>query len=94
MQTVVKVDDTIVGIEAGLNAGCWTVGISAAGNLVGLSQAELARLADDEREQIVRKATDAMLAAGAHLVIESIADLPAAIDEIEAHLQVEAAQYA
>lgn len=94
MQTVVKVDDTIVGIEAGLNAGCWTVGISAAGNLVGLSQAELENLPEDERAQLVGKATEAMLAAGAHLVIESIADLPAAIDEIEAYLQAAAAQYA
>ena len=28
MQAVVKVDDTTGGIEAGLHAGCWTVGIA------------------------------------------------------------------
>lgn len=27
-QAVVKVDDTTSGITAGLNAGCWTVGIA------------------------------------------------------------------
>jgi phosphonoacetaldehyde hydrolase len=26
IKTVVKVDDTVVGIDEGLNAGCWTVG--------------------------------------------------------------------
>jgi hypothetical protein len=28
LQAVVKVDDTDSGIEAGLHAGCWTVGIA------------------------------------------------------------------
>ena len=28
IQAVVKVDDTTGGIEAGLHAGCWTVGIA------------------------------------------------------------------
>ena len=28
VQAVVKVDDTESGIEAGLHAGCWTVGIT------------------------------------------------------------------
>ena len=27
-QAVIKVDDTTSGITAGLNAGCWTVGIA------------------------------------------------------------------
>ncbi|MEM9658549.1 MAG: phosphonoacetaldehyde hydrolase, partial [Planctomycetota bacterium] len=90
----VKVDDTVVGIEAGLNAGCWTVGVSAAGNLVGLSEAELAALSQDEREMKVAAAEAAFYAAGAHLVIESIADLPAAIDEIEAHAVADASMLA
>ena len=28
MKSVVKFDDTVSGIEEGLNAGCWTVGIT------------------------------------------------------------------
>ena len=28
LQAVVKVDDTTSGIVAGINAGCWTVGIA------------------------------------------------------------------
>jgi phosphonoacetaldehyde hydrolase len=35
--TVVKVDDTGVGIEEGLNAGTWTVGLSVSGNAMDLS---------------------------------------------------------
>ena len=26
-KSVIKVDDTISGIEEGINAGCWTVGV-------------------------------------------------------------------
>jgi phosphonoacetaldehyde hydrolase len=90
MRTVVKVDDTPVGIEAGVNAGCWNVGISAAGNQTGLSPEELAALPPAERARLVARAADALYAAGAHLVIESIAELPAAIDAIEARLREEA----
>ncbi len=51
MEAIVKVDDTIVGIEAGLNAGMWTVGISRSGNIVGLSEDELNRLTPDEQRR-------------------------------------------
>lgn len=36
IQSVVKVDDTITGIHDGLNAGCWTVGISAYSNYMNV----------------------------------------------------------
>ncbi len=38
--SVVKVDDTGVGIEEGVNAGTWPVGLSVIGNAIGLSMAE------------------------------------------------------
>ena len=34
----IKVDDAPVGIEEGRLAGCWTVGLSASGNGMGLDQ--------------------------------------------------------
>merc|ERR1712083_1090797 len=40
-QAVVKVDDSGPGIIAGLNAGCWTVGIAKTGNYVGMTEAEM-----------------------------------------------------
>jgi phosphonoacetaldehyde hydrolase len=82
--TVVKVDDTPPGIGEGLAAGTWTVGLALTGNIAGLSAAELAALSDADRAEIRGRATVQMHAAGAHLVIDSIADLPAAIDDIGA----------
>jgi phosphonoacetaldehyde hydrolase len=80
--SVVKVDDTPVGMGEGVNAGTWTVGIALAGNMCGLSETELASLSDAERSRIRDKATVELRAAGADLVIDSIADLPHACDEI------------
>src|SRR5262249_3087206 len=45
----IKVDDAPVGIEEGRLAGCWTVGVAASGNGVGLSAAALAELPEPER---------------------------------------------
>ena len=70
----------------GVNAGTWTVGIALAGNMCGLTEAELAALSDVERGRIRDKATAELRAAGADLVIDSIADLPKACDEIAARL--------
>ena len=36
-QAVVKVDDTDVGIDEGIAAGCWTVGLALSGNEAGLT---------------------------------------------------------
>ena len=40
VEACVKVDDTVPGIDEGLNAGMWTIGFSISGNEVGLSLAE------------------------------------------------------
>lgn len=73
--TIVKVDDTPVGITAGRNAGCWTVGITRTGNGVGLSEEELAGLSDDDRTTAIRAAEESLTAAGAHALVESVADI-------------------
>lgn len=82
-EAVVKVGDTRPDIEAGLNAGVWTIGIAASGNQVGLTEQELAELAPAERVSRIVRARNDLYTAGAHLVIDTIADLPAAIDQIE-----------
>jgi phosphonoacetaldehyde hydrolase len=82
MEAVVKVDDTTVGIEAGLNAGMWTVGVARSGNLVGLSAVELSQLAPQQQTQRVQSAAQKLLQCGAHVVIDTIAELPAALAKI------------
>lgn len=84
---VVKVGDTIADIEEGLNAGVWTVGVTQTGNLIGLTQAELEALDRSERKQRTQAAERAFIEAGAHYVIESFADMPAAVEQIESRLQ-------
>jgi phosphonoacetaldehyde hydrolase len=85
-ETVVKVDDTPPGIGEGVNAGTWTVGLALTGNIAGLSAEELAALPEADKAAIRARATAEMKAAGADLVIDSIATLPAALDAIEAKL--------
>jgi phosphonoacetaldehyde hydrolase len=87
MEGIVKVDDTTVGIEAGLNAGMWTVGISRSGNLVGLSEDELNKLKPEQQSVIVAAATEKLFQCGAHFVIDSIAELPSVLAQIGGFLR-------
>lgn len=86
MWHVVKVDDTPVGIEAGRNAGCWTIGITRTGNCVGLTEADLADLSPAERQQRIDEAAATLRTAGAHYVIETVADMRPVLEEIESRI--------
>lgn len=83
VQSCVKVDDTIPGIEEGLNAGMWTVGLAASGSEIGLSLKEFESLTRSKRTDLVWEANKRMRKAGAHFVTNSIADLPNVILVIE-----------
>jgi phosphonoacetaldehyde hydrolase len=83
---VVKLDDTPPGIGEARAVGAWAVGVALTGNIAGLSAAELDALDAPARDALRASATAELVAAGAHLVIDSIADLPAAITTIEARL--------
>jgi phosphonoacetaldehyde hydrolase len=78
----VKVGDTVADIAEGLNAGMWSVGITRTGNELGLSEAEAGALPGAELEQKLTDASERLLAAGAHYVIEELTELPAVIDSI------------
>ena len=80
LSRVVKVDDAEAGIAEGRAAGCFTVGVSASGNGMGLSRAELAALEPAERRARLGVAETRLKAAGADLVIETVADLVRALD--------------
>ncbi|WP_257785850.1 HAD-IA family hydrolase [Jeongeupia sp. USM3] len=82
----VKVDDTVPGIAEGLAAGMWTVGLSASGNEVGLKLRGMGGAKPARTGRAPRAGRAKLDAAGAHFVIDSIADLPAVIAEIDARL--------
>ena len=82
----VKVDDTIPGIEEGLNAGMWTIGLAKTGNEIGLNEKEINRL-DPEVLQIQLEAVyQRMHQVGAHYVVDGIWDVPAVLDDIQSRL--------
>jgi len=78
----VKVDDAAVGIAEGRGAGVWTVGVAASGNSVGLTAEALAALPAEERAARIAHARKVLEEAGAHLVIDTVADLPAALAQL------------
>jgi phosphonoacetaldehyde hydrolase len=72
---VVKVDDTEAGVEEGRAAGCFTVGVAASGNGVGMSFEAWLALSAAERAARIGPVEKSLLAAGADVVIETIACL-------------------
>src|SRR5579864_475204 len=68
----VKVDDAPVGIKEGRLAGCWTVGVSASGNGVGLDLVAFQALAADDRCARLASAERELRAAGADFVVEDV----------------------
>jgi phosphonoacetaldehyde hydrolase len=87
VQACVKIDDTVPGIEEGLNAGMWSVGLATSGNEVGLPLAEWQALPAAERTAKRNRAYTRMYQAGAHYVVDSIADIMPVLDDIEARLK-------
>lgn len=81
---VVKVDDTEPGIAEGVAAGCLTVGVALSGNFVGLTPEALAALPAAELAARRARATAAPTAAGADHVIDTVADLPALLERLDA----------
>ncbi|MBZ4691250.1 MAG: phosphonoacetaldehyde hydrolase [Cereibacter sp.] len=86
MRSCVVVDDSPTGLTAGRAAGAWAVGIVASGNEVGLSLEAWQALSEAEREERRAAATAALRAGGAQYVIDTIADLPPVIAEIDRRL--------
>lgn len=83
-QAVLKVDDTAPGIMEGVAAGCVTVGLALSGNEAGLTPDELAALPEAARAALRARVGAVLKAAGADHVIDSVADLPALIERLEA----------
>ncbi len=87
MSSVVKVGDTVPDIEEGLNAGAWTVAVIQTGNELGLSQQDAESLDKDALIKRLAPIEAHMRQAGAHYVVNSVADLPTILDDIEGRLR-------
>ena len=78
----IKVDDAPVGIEEGREAGCWTIGVSASGNEVGLDLESYAALGPEDRRERLMHAERELRTAGADFVIEDVSHLMPVVHEI------------
>ena len=86
MEACVKVDDTLPGIEEGLNAGMWSIGLAKTGNEIGLNEKEIAELSTEELGRRLEGAYGRMQRAGAHYVVDDIAAVSGCLDDIEQRL--------
>lgn len=86
LEALVKIGDTVPDIDEGLNAGMWTVGVALTGNEMGLAEAEAAALSADERRARLRPIYEKFYRAGAHAVVDSVAECLPALDEIQARV--------
>lgn len=87
MSACVKVGDTIPDIEEGLNAGMWTIGLAQSSNELGLPADEVAQLAPAALNVRLEPIYRRLHQAGAHYVVDTIADVPPLLDEITARLR-------
>ena len=85
-EACVKVDDTLPGIEEGLNAGMWTIGLTKTGNEFGLNEEETNALDSEELNTLLTRARSRMDDIGAHYVVDGIGDVPEVLDAITERL--------
>lgn len=85
-EACVKADDTLPGIDEGLNAGMWTIGLARTGNELGLNAEEITRLEPNVLQASLERARTRMHQSGAHYVVDGIWDVPAVLDDINARL--------
>ena len=80
---VIKVDDAEAGVAEGRAAGCFTVGVVASGNLVGLPRKAFAALSPADRAERLTTAGQRLRAAGADMLVETVTDL---VPRLQQHL--------
>ena len=87
IQSVIKVDDTASGVGEAVNAGCWGVGVSRYSNYMDIDVPEDAeKLSEGEIEKRNEKTKSILHNAGAHYIIDSIADIEPVIDDVNKRL--------
>ena len=88
LEACIKIGDTLVDIEEGLNAGMWTVGLAVTGNLLGLTEAEMQALPVEGLNEKRKAAAEQFYKVGAHYVVDGLADCPPVVEEINQRLRL------
>lgn len=89
VQAVVKVDDTVSGVGEALEAGCWGVGVARYSNYMNINTLEEEQgIPKTEIERRTEVSRELLRKAGSHYVIDSIAELPSVVEDINKRLAV------
>jgi phosphonoacetaldehyde hydrolase len=87
LAAIAKIGDTPADIHEGLNAGAWSIGVAGTGNSIGLAHDEFYALPEAKRNSMLTTARAELKKAGAHYVVDSLADVRDVLDEIDARLK-------
>ena len=91
---VIKIDDTISGIQEGLNAGCWTIAVCRWSSNMNVDSVKDMNILDNfnadnnytenyyQLRERINKCRQIMASSGAHYVINTLYELPNVIDDI------------
>jgi phosphonoacetaldehyde hydrolase len=88
LAAIAKIGDTPADIHEGLNAGAWAIGVAGTGNMIGLSLDDFNALPAGEKEARLMAARAELQIAGAHYVVDTLNDVGAVLDDIDARLEV------
>jgi phosphonoacetaldehyde hydrolase len=80
--TVLNIGDTVADIQAGVNAGCWSVGVCDSSSIMGLSREDFNMLPDHQRAANLQDVANAFHSAGCHATVATISQLPALVRRI------------
>ena len=82
-KSIIKVDDTVIGIHEGLRAKCWTVGVARWSSNMNIATIEDAySLHIFELQGQLKKSREVLYNAGADFVIDTLDELPQVIQQI------------
>jgi len=85
----IKVDDSTVGIEEGLAANCWTVGISNYSNYINVnSLEEYSQMTELEKKKRKDDSKKKLAESGCHYVIGEFEELIYVVDDINKRLKI------
>lgn len=87
LAAIAKIGDTPADIHEGLNAGAWSIGVAGTGNMVGLSLEDFRALSEAEKESRLADARAELQNAGAHYVVDTLAEVHSVLDDIDARLK-------
>lgn len=86
MAAIVKIGDTVPDVEEGLNAGTWTIGLVKTGNEIGLTETDVNALDPSALKARLDEGYARLYQAGAHYVVDGLADVVSVLEDIEARL--------